>query len=88
LSGIDWSNVVLIEPKLPRRDSLYGESIGCSPKPKKAEPKPEDVKFDYIQNPIIAAREKKKKRFEKFNPTILLAIALMIGVDICLISLK
>ena len=82
------SNAVLIEPKWPRRDSLYGESIGCSPKPKKAEPKPEDVKFDYIQNPIIAAREKKKKRFKKFNPTILLAIALMIGVDICLISLK
>ena len=82
------SHVVLIEPKLLRRESLYGESIGCSPKPKKAEPKPEDVKFDYIQNPIIAAREKKKKRFEKFNPTILLAIALMIGVDICLISLK
>ena len=82
------SHVVLIEPKLLRRNSLYGESIGCSPKPQKAEPKPEDVKFDYIQNPIIAAREKKKKRFEKFNPTILLAIALMIGVDICLISLK
>ena len=82
------SNDVLIEPKLPRRDSLYGESIGCSSKPKKTELKPEEVKFDYIQNPIIAAREKKKKRFEKFNPTILLAIALMIGVDICLISLK
>ena len=82
------SNEVLIESKLPRRDSLYGELIGCSPKPKKAELKPEEVKFDYIQNPIIAAREKKKKRFEKFDPTILLTIALMIGVDICLISLK
>ena len=78
----------MTEPKLLRGESLYGESIGCRPKPKKAELKPEEVKFDYIQNPIIAAREKKKKRFEKFNPTILLAIALMIGVDICLISLK
>ena len=78
----------MTEPKLPRGESLYGESIGYRPKPKKAELKPEEVKFDYIQNPIIAAREKKKKRFEKFNPTILLAIALMIGVDICLISLK
>ena len=78
----------MIEPKLPRRESLYGESIGCRPKPKKAELKPEEVKFDYIQNPIIAARERKKKRFEKFNPTILLAIVLMIGVDICLILLN
>ena len=75
-------------PKLPRRESLYGESIGCSPKVKRDELKPEEVKFDYIPNPIIAARERKKKRFEKFNPTILLAIALMIGVDICLISLN
>jgi hypothetical protein len=68
--------------------SLYGESIGCRPKPKKAELKPEEVKLDYIQNPIIAARERKTKRFEKFNPTIFLAIALIIGVDICLISLN
>ena len=82
------SDDVLTEPKLPRGESLYGESIGCRPKPKKAELKPEEVKFDYIQNPIIAARERRKKRFEKFNPTILLAIALMIGVDICLISLN
>ena len=44
--------------------------------------------FDYIQNPIIAARERKKKRFEGINPTVLLAIVLMIGVDLCLISLK
>ena len=78
----------MIEPKLTSRESLYGESIGCNLKPKKAELKPEEVKFDYIKNPIMAAREKNKKRFEKFNPTILLAIALMLGVDICLISLK
>ena len=82
------SNYVLIEAKLIRRESLYGEAIGCDLKPKKAELKPEEVKFDYIKNPIMAAREKNKKRFERFNPTILLAIGLMLGVDICLISLK
>ena len=70
------------------RKSLYGQQIGVNAKPKKLEVKPEDVKFDYIQNPIIAARERKKKRFEGINPTILLAIILMIGVDLCLISLK
>ena len=82
------SNCVLIEPNLTRSESLYGEPIGCDLKSKKAELKAEEVKFDYIKNPIMAAREKNKKRFEKFNPTIFLAIGLMLGVDICLISLK
>tara|TARA_B100001063_G_C16691942_1_gene517535 strand:- start:872 stop:1108 length:237 start_codon:yes stop_codon:yes gene_type:complete len=78
----------LIQPKLPKRESLYGESIGCNTHSKNVITKPEDINFDYIKNPTLAARERNKKRFEKINPTIVLAIALMIGVDICLISLK
>ena len=70
------------------RKSLYGQQIGVNAKPQSLKVKPEDVKFDYIQNPIIAARERRKKRFEGINPTVLLAIVLMIGVDLCLISLK
>tara|TARA_B100001093_G_scaffold108669_1_gene100928 strand:+ start:214 stop:450 length:237 start_codon:yes stop_codon:yes gene_type:complete len=78
----------LFQPKLPKRESLYGESIGCNAQPKNVTKKPEDISFDYIKNPTLAARERSKKRFEKINPTIVLAIALMIGVDVCLISLK
>jgi len=70
------------------RKSLYGQQIGVNAQPQSLKVKPEDVKFDYIQNPIIAARERRKKRFEGINPTVLLAIVLMIGVDLCLISLK
>ena len=59
----------MTEPKLSRRESLYGESIGCRPKPKKAELKPDEVKFDYIENTIIVNCPIKDRNY-KGNPSL------------------
>ena len=73
-----------LEPEFEYK-TMYGEQIGVR---KKEEPikkiMPEEIPFDYIKNPIVAEKERKKTRFNNFNPIFIISLILLFGIDFCL----
>ena len=73
-----------LEPEFEYK-TMYGEQIGVR---KKEEPikkiTPEEIPFDYIKNPIVAEKERKKTRFNNFNPIFIISLILLFGIDFCL----
>ena len=64
--------------------TMYGEQIGVRKKQESKKIIPEKISFDYIQNPVVAEKERKKTRFNNFNPIFIISLILLFGIDICL----
>ena len=73
-----------LEPEFEYK-TMYGEQIGVR---KKQEPIkgtiPEEIPFEYIKNPVFAEKERKKTRFNNFNPIFIISLILLFGIDFCL----
>ena len=73
-----------LEPEFEYK-TMYGEQIGVR---KKQQPikeiVPEEIPFDYIKNPVVAEKERKKTRFNNFNPIFIITLILLFGIDFCL----
>ena len=73
-----------LEPEFEYK-TMYGEQIGVR---KKEEPTkktiPEEIPFEYIKNPVVAEKERKKTRFNNFNPIFIISLVLLFGIDFCL----
>ena len=78
----------------PAFTTLFGETIGCEELHSKLPTpiKPEDVVFEYIQNPAAADKERteyaRKSKFININPTRLIMAFVIIGVSYCLTVIK
>ena len=72
-----------IEPEFELK-TMYGEKIGVRKKPEIKKTLPEEIPFDYIKNPVFAEKERKKTRFNNFNPIFIISLFLLFGIDFCL----
>ena len=78
----------------PSFTTLSGETIGCERVNSKlpTPTKPEDVVFEYIQNPAAAEKERteyaRKSKYININPTQLIMAFVITGVSYCLIVIK
>ena len=64
--------------------TMYGEQIGVRRKQESKEITPEEIPFDYIKNPVVEEKERKKTRFNNFNPIFIISLILLFGIDFCL----
>ena len=73
-----------LEPEFEYK-TMYGEQIGVRKKPEPTkETKPKEIPFEYIKNPVVADKERKKTKFNNFNPIFIISLILLFGIDICL----
>ena len=56
-----------LEPEFEYK-TMYGEQIGVRKKQEPIQEKiPEEIPFEYIKNPVVAEKERKKTKFNNFN---------------------
>ena len=73
-----------LEPEFEYK-TMYGEQIGVRKKQEATKKTtPEEIPFEYIKNPVVAEKERKKTRFNNFNPIFIISLILLFGIDFCL----
>ena len=73
-----------LEPEFEYK-TMYGEQIGVRKKQEPIQEKtPEEIPFEYIKNPVVAEKERKKTNFNNFNPIFIISLVLLFGIDFCL----
>jgi len=73
-----------LEPEFEYK-TMYGERIGVRKKQEATKKTtPEEIPFEYIKNPVVAEKERKKTRFNNFNPIFIISLILLFGIDFCL----